>query len=474
VADNRVVTMPEPVDEAQKLAVLAIWDLLVRDGRWPTFHELDQRLYREHELDAARLLPQLPPGLLYGVGHGSNMFIAASTTIGLTIAGVAATGHAQREVDQFLSVVRHAVVLQRNYDPPTDQPDLQPVLTAAEVAVLLGLTMPQDEPLLNRLGAILYIERWGSTGFGGIGSDAWQASIGREVRQFRQVTSLESYWEIRPRHWESESEPGLTEPRPAPTAATTPALGGVTDAAIALDAPNAAPTITDENQASEVQAIHALAEDAVHRNNVKFEPHDGDHLARKSLAWTKWQVYLAAIGLPVAILGVLFAYLALPSNSSNGHDAVDSNKAAGSPHPQRPNGATTTAAEITSGSITTPKRAGPCGKATQTQLFTGTVSNLQFGHQIRLLVIFPQGGRYFPSNNPLVLDSHGVWSQLMELGSPDDKGNFTVLLVELGTSAARSTESYFQSPDGRNHFGLLRQKIDSDTHVLDSACMTRI
>ena len=187
--------MPEPVDDAQKLALQAIWDLLVRDGRWPTFHELDQRLYREHELDAARLLPQLPPGLLYGVGHGSNIFIAASTTIGLTIAGVAATGRAQREVDLFLAVVRHAVVLERDYDPPADQPDLRPILTAAEVAVLLGLTTPQDVPLLNRLGAILYTERWGCTGFGGIGSDVWQASIGREVRQFRLVDGLDGYWE---------------------------------------------------------------------------------------------------------------------------------------------------------------------------------------------------------------------------------------------------------------------------------------
>ncbi len=137
----------------------------------------------------------MPPGLLYGVGHRSNIFIAASTTIGLTIAGVAATGRAQREVDLFLAVVRHAVVLERDYDPPADQPDLRPILTAAEVAVLLGLTTPQDVPLLNRLGAILYTERWGCTGFGGIGSDVWQASIGREVRQFRLVDGLDGYWE---------------------------------------------------------------------------------------------------------------------------------------------------------------------------------------------------------------------------------------------------------------------------------------
>jgi hypothetical protein len=85
--------------------------LLVRFGRWPTFKELDQVLYRDHDLDAADLLPELPSGLLHGVDTGSVMHIAETTTIGLTAAGVAATGRGQRELDLFLAVVRHAVVL---------------------------------------------------------------------------------------------------------------------------------------------------------------------------------------------------------------------------------------------------------------------------------------------------------------------------------------------------------------------------
>lgn len=63
------------------------------------------------------------------------MSIAGSTTIRLTVAGVAATGRAEREIGLFLAVVRHAVILQRDYDPPANQPDLQPVLTAADMAV---------------------------------------------------------------------------------------------------------------------------------------------------------------------------------------------------------------------------------------------------------------------------------------------------------------------------------------------------
>jgi hypothetical protein len=38
---------------------------------------------------------------------------------------------------------------------------------------------------------------------------------------------------------------------------------------------------------------------------------DGGDLARRSLIWTKWQVYLAAIGIPIAIVSAVFGYLAL-------------------------------------------------------------------------------------------------------------------------------------------------------------------
>src|SRR5262245_45721429 len=103
--------MPEPVSANQKAALDAIWDLLLLGGRWPTFQELDQHLYRAHDLDAGRLLPELPPGLLYGVDTGNMMPIAGTTTVGLTVAGARATGCAERELDLFLTVVRHAVVL---------------------------------------------------------------------------------------------------------------------------------------------------------------------------------------------------------------------------------------------------------------------------------------------------------------------------------------------------------------------------
>ncbi|MCY1141644.1 hypothetical protein OWR29_26910 [Actinoplanes sp. Pm04-4] len=217
--------MPEPVNKDQQLALTVIWDFLVREGRWPTFHALDQRLNREHELDAAQLLPRVPSGLLYGVAHGTNVFIGTDTRIGLTVAGAAATERAQRELDLFLDVVRHAVKLERDFDPPADNPHLRPVLTSTDAAELLGLTSAQDRYLLNRLGALLVTEQWGSTGFGGIGSPSWQATIGRDVRRFRRVENLDTYWELRAKFWEPDPRPAV--PSPAQAAPAIQGSGGV-------------------------------------------------------------------------------------------------------------------------------------------------------------------------------------------------------------------------------------------------------
>ena len=60
----------------------------------------------------------------------------------------------------------------------------------------------------------------GSTGFGGIGTPSWQASIDRQVRRFRRVSDLGRYWELRPKFWEPEPRPA--EPEPSLTAAVAP------------------------------------------------------------------------------------------------------------------------------------------------------------------------------------------------------------------------------------------------------------
>jgi hypothetical protein len=221
LADNCAVTMPEPVDATQKLVLDAIWALLLRAGRWPTFQELDRHLDQLHDLDAADLLRDVPPGLLDGVNAGRVVPVGGTTTIGLTAAGVYATGHAQRELDLFLAVVRHAAAVERAYDPPADQPNLQAGLTAADVATVLGLSLPEDAALLTRLSVLLSTERWGWTSFGGLGTEAWTVGVDREVRRFRNVRDIATYWGLRPKHWLPTS-PRLRRLSGRPPATTPP------------------------------------------------------------------------------------------------------------------------------------------------------------------------------------------------------------------------------------------------------------
>jgi hypothetical protein len=247
--------MPEPAGATQKVALDKIWNLLLRGGRWPIFQELDQHLYWVLDLDAAQLLSELPAGLLDGVNNGSITRISGTTTIGLTAAGAAATGCAQRELDLFLTVVRHAVALERNYDPPADQPELQTVLVSADVATLLNLTLPEDAALLKRLGVILGTEQWGWTSFGGLGTDTWEVRIGREVRRFRQVPDIATYWELRPKYWMPDEPVSAARRFPAPRTPTLVKLESEAERGSASEQEGAAVRVARDNAKNHYRGV---------------------------------------------------------------------------------------------------------------------------------------------------------------------------------------------------------------------------
>lgn len=200
----RRVSMPEPVDDAQRVVVNEIWDFLLTNGRWPTFTELDHRLYQNHDLQGDDVLPRLPAGLLHGVQPGAPGRTAESTTIGLTVAGVHATGRGRQELMTFLAVVRYAAELERNYEPSPDQPGGGPLMTSAQVAETLKLPEGTREGLLTRIGPLLRVERWGWSGASGADGPTWDFRVDREVRRFRAVEDLDTYWQLRPKHWESQ------------------------------------------------------------------------------------------------------------------------------------------------------------------------------------------------------------------------------------------------------------------------------
>ncbi|TCB94453.1 hypothetical protein E0H26_21285 [Micromonospora zingiberis] len=184
--------MPKLAEDQQKL-VEEIWYFLVDMDRWPTFAELDRRMYRDHgiaETDA--ILVRLPAGLVSGYSARSPASLDDATEIFLTVAGICATGSGRRELNLFLAVVRHAAVLEREFLPPEGCPNARPQLTSPAVAQHLNLDAPSGESLLTRIGAILRAEDWGwasASASGGI----WTFEVDRRVRQLAGVQGVDDY-----------------------------------------------------------------------------------------------------------------------------------------------------------------------------------------------------------------------------------------------------------------------------------------
>ncbi|MDG4814426.1 hypothetical protein O7628_02735 [Micromonospora sp. WMMD956] len=201
----------------QSVLLDEVWRFLTTKDRWPTFAELDRRLYREHGLQADAILPALPSGLVRGArANGSAPFVDSSE-VALTTAGVHATGRAHREITLFLAVVRYAADLEREYEPPLDRPEDRPRLTSAAVARQFNLDEAGCGGLLLRVGAILAAERWGWSGSSVSGS-TWAFEVDRGVRRFTAVPDLQTYFQ-RQGEGERESRRGVGPLRQPPPAA---------------------------------------------------------------------------------------------------------------------------------------------------------------------------------------------------------------------------------------------------------------
>ncbi len=177
--------IPEPRDERSASVLNAIYDLFVRFNRWPTFSELDKYLDGKGESEVDEVLTSMPEGLLYGVGAP----LVPATEIALTAVGLRACHHSGEELDVFLRIVRHAIQLEQEQGVGEPQPSLIP----ADIAGAVALPAAGRSELLQRVGLVLQVERWGWSG-ASKNTDGWKFEISRDVRRLRGVTSIEDYW----------------------------------------------------------------------------------------------------------------------------------------------------------------------------------------------------------------------------------------------------------------------------------------
>jgi hypothetical protein len=193
--------------------------------RWPTFAELDRRLYSLYDIQALDGLREMPPGFLYGVGPNSSVPPSDSQEIGLTVAGVAACQSTGEILAVFVEFIQMAVAAEKAWQPPAGQPDELPSVTdAAFAARARNLPIAGRDHLLQLLFLIVKTE---SAGWAGMSHDPatghWRVSFTRHIRDFAGVRDIGDYWSRRYKPWETRRVvPAVPAPAPAAQADIPP------------------------------------------------------------------------------------------------------------------------------------------------------------------------------------------------------------------------------------------------------------
>jgi hypothetical protein len=111
----------------------------------------------------------------------------------LTIAGIAECEGSDDDVDLFLRAVRWLARHEGTHNPDPDQTAIR--VTRKMLARPMKVAL-RDTGRLRRLFEILQVERWGAVSSSRNGPD-WEVQVGREVRQFACVHTVEDFQNVR-------------------------------------------------------------------------------------------------------------------------------------------------------------------------------------------------------------------------------------------------------------------------------------
>jgi hypothetical protein len=222
------VTHPEP-SPLQTQALQLIWSAFDRDGRWPLFARADRAIYKSTNIALRETLDQVRPWLV-----SYDPFGHATSSVSLTLAGLARCHGTHDLLAAVLVTVRACVALERDYEPVDDAPGSETVTVGPDQ--LRGALAPNvtdvSPRLLNQVFAVITSEAIddGSSGPGPSDPDVWTFQVSDKIRRFRHVETLEDLLVATDRTAPAMA-PGIapTETRPAaPTAPPRPRPAPVT------------------------------------------------------------------------------------------------------------------------------------------------------------------------------------------------------------------------------------------------------
>lgn len=163
----------------------AIYEGLKQRGNWPPFSYVDRVLDRQG-LDTEKVVKLLPPDLSsLGPGRVNN----DAEEVSLTIAGLFYCTGAESDLALILKAIQKATKIEQEHQPTLD-PNDRASIRGEQLAA-----MGADEAAIQRVYLLIRFEPWtAGSGSGPQGLEIW---IGRAVRRFRGVQTIEEYLERR-------------------------------------------------------------------------------------------------------------------------------------------------------------------------------------------------------------------------------------------------------------------------------------
>ncbi|MET8221567.1 TIGR02391 family protein [Streptomyces hirsutus] len=187
--------MPQPAGEEGYVLLGAIWEFFVRSLGWPTFDDLDRRLYAKG-LDYEEVVQQLSPSMLRGLNRFEPWRPPqGGQELSLTLTGAANCADADRVITDFLHMVRTAAEREPHFYP--SKPGEQPTLDPED----MSFRMFNDRPMTPKGMFLAASLAMNEPCFRGGNSNAeslnWSLTCDRTIRPFARVYRLEDYWRIR-------------------------------------------------------------------------------------------------------------------------------------------------------------------------------------------------------------------------------------------------------------------------------------
>lgn len=109
----------------------------------------------------------------------------------------------------------------------------------------------------------------------------------------------------------------------------------------------------------------------------------------------------------------------------------------------------------------------------QSETVQGTVEGLLPGEVIWVVIFVQDVGKYYPQNQPAVIEAGGKWSSLAYIGQPDDSGKrFDIIVVVANQEAENALNVYLANARDRSDWSGLGN-LPAGATIYDRVTVTR-